>query len=210
MSSGEGRFTDIKERFPVIEEHLGHSEPEMYERPLRLIIYGILAVFTIASVLGLIFIKMSSDATSRPPTVAEVPKEARHLEGTLPQGCQGSMYFRCVNDSSSEQYGMGDWLFESGTCKQWNPHRLCLSKSSSHFRTQKSCVDACEEEQREPRCLGDVTSSMLGECSPSSTEWWYYDRLLRLCVRWENVCLYNAFRSLGHCKIACILKHRHL
>lgn len=212
-----------KESF--VPERLGHVDPEMYERSLRLVIYGVLALFTVASVLGLVLIKLSQDsnATQRPRLgrrrqlteendVTPVPALVRRYSH---HGCEGSLYFRCVNDSTSEQYGIGEWFFirssdPPGECRQWNPDGVCLNNSRSHFRTQRACVDACEE-RRDKRCLGGVTPSMADDCSSEAppAHFWYFDRLLRLCVPWKNVCLYTAFRSLGHCKMACILHHAH-
>ncbi|KAK8781350.1 hypothetical protein V5799_017309 [Amblyomma americanum] len=126
------------------------------------------------------------------------------------------MYFRCLNNSDYER---GEWVFvlrdhgQSGSCRRWQPDSVCARDSPAHFRKRQDCVRTCEA-RRDKRCLGLVTERLLKPCSDSPQDnprrFWHYDRVLRACVRWAPAitCAYNAFRSSGQCKIACMLPRR--
>ncbi|KAH7940545.1 hypothetical protein HPB49_001742 [Dermacentor silvarum] len=129
------------------------------------------------------------------------------------------MYFRCLNGSD---YDRGEWIFVQrgrdspqpgqGSCRRWQPDRVCARDSPAHFRKRRDCVQTCEV-RRDKRCLALVTEQFLRPCSESSHDsprrFWYYDRVQRVCARWAPAitCAYNAFRSIGQCKILCMLPH---
>ncbi|KAH9376224.1 hypothetical protein HPB48_019521 [Haemaphysalis longicornis] len=61
------------------------------------------------------------------------------------------MYFRCLNNSD---YNRGQYIFVArdedssepgpGSCKKWQPDKVCAKDSAAHFRKEQECVKTCE------------------------------------------------------------------
>ncbi|XP_065303206.2 uncharacterized protein [Dermacentor albipictus] len=211
-------------------ERLGHRPPEMYESYMHTIICGIMMIFSVVCVIVIAYIAVSHQKHKSPllknrevtGNVTNPPSEmaARQaLQSRRHPACSQPMYFRCLNGSD---YDRGEWIFVQrerdspqpgqGSCRRWQPEKVCTRDSPAHFRKRRDCVQTCEL-RRDKRCLTLVTERFLRPCSSSSKDnprrFWYYDRVQRACARWAPaiLCAYNAFRSVGHCKILCLVPH---
>ncbi|XP_075721759.1 uncharacterized protein LOC119168260 [Rhipicephalus microplus] len=143
----------------------------------------------------------------------------RTLKSSRHPACSQPMYFRCLNGSD---YDRGEVIFVQrdagsrqpgpGSCRPWHPDKVCARDSQAHFRKRRDCVQTCEL-RRDKRCLGLITEKFLRPCSRSAQDnprrFWYYDRVRRVCVKWAPAitCAYNAFRSVGQCKMLCMVPH---
>nr|XP_037275561.1 uncharacterized protein LOC119168260 [Rhipicephalus microplus] len=171
----------------------------MYESYMRRIVCVIMSVFSVICVVVILYIALTHTHQHK--------------------SCSQPMYFRCLNSSD---YDRGEVIFVQrdagsrqpgpGSCRPWHPDKVCARDSQAHFRKRRDCVQTCEL-RRDKRCLGLITEKFLRPCSRSAQDnprrFWHYDRVRRVCVKWAPAitCAYNAFRSVGQCKMLCMVPH---
>ncbi|XP_077536172.1 uncharacterized protein LOC144148523 [Haemaphysalis longicornis] len=200
----------------------------MYESYFRVIIYSIMGIFSVGVIIVVVFVAFNhrhSDAEQKAHEIASTRRVIAHKEsgtgrratGQRNPACNHPMYFRCLNNSD---YNRGQYIFVArdedssepgpGSCKKWQPDKVCAKDSAAHFRKEQECVKTCEK-RRDKRCLALITEDFVQSCSDSPEDgprkFWYYDRVKRKCLRWAPaiMCAYNAFRSMGHCKLVCLV-----